>query len=92
MKAEAEAATSANLRLAATQRRRREQSSLMARGGSQPTLGEEAATGDSTLNRTTALRSNLSPAMREAPSVSLMARGAGERRSLPATQPRRAAY
>lgn len=69
MRAEAEATTSANLRLAASQRRRREQQSLIARG-SAPSMGEEASTGDSTLNRTQSLRRNLSPA------GSLMSRGA----------------
>ena len=74
MKAEAEAATSANLRLAATQRRRREQGSLIARGGSQPTLGEDTATGDSPLNRTQTLRTKLGPALAAS---SLIQRGAG---------------
>ena len=44
MKAEAEAATSANRKLAFTQARRREQQSLIARGAPEPTLGDPAAT------------------------------------------------
>ncbi len=42
-RAEAEAAASANRQLAADQRRRREQQSLVARGGPQPSLGDEEA-------------------------------------------------
>lgn len=55
MKAEAEAAASANRKLAADQRRRREQQSLIARGAPQPSLGDEQASGDGVMTKPSAI-------------------------------------
>lgn len=75
MKAEADAATSANQRLAMDQKRRREQQSLIARGAPGG-VGEQPGTGDSPLS--TVMRQGRSR-FRDAPDISqsLIARGAG---------------
>lgn len=68
-KAEAAAAQSANAQLAADQRRRREQSSLIARGAPAPTFGDTGAAGLSPISGSTS-RSTTAKA------GSLMGRGA----------------
>lgn len=68
-KAEASAAQSANAQLAADQRRRREQSSLIARGAPSPTFGDTGAAGLSPLGGSTSRSST-------AKAGSLMGRGA----------------
>lgn len=84
MKAEAEATASANAKLRATQLRRREQQSLIAKGAG-PSLGDESSTGDSPLASTGRPMMAPSP-FRTTPDV-LMARGAGGGASLPGMTP-----
>lgn len=92
MKAEADAATSANQRLAMDQKRRREQQSLIAQGA--PTVGDQAGTGDSPLTVAQKIMRRPGGAFNSAPDISqsLIARGAGQLNpSAPATptQPNR---
>ena len=76
-KAEAEAAASANQKLAADQRRRREQQSLVARGA--PSLGDQVATNDSPLSAVRRIAGSLRrPDGFKPDIVSLMGRGADQ--------------
>jgi len=79
MKAEADAATSANQRLAMDQKRRREQQSLIARGAPGG-VGEQPGTGDSPLSTAQTVMRQAGSRFRDAPDISqsLIARGAGQ--------------
>jgi len=78
MKAEADAATSANRKLAMDQKRRREQQSLIAQGAPNG-LGDQAGTGDSPISPMQRVMQQ-GAMFRGAPDVSrsLIARGAGQ--------------
>lgn len=79
MKAEADAATSANQKLAMDQKRRREQQSLIARGAPGG-VGEQPGTGDSPLSTAHTVFRQAGSLFRYAPDISrsLIARGAGQ--------------
>lgn len=78
MQAEADAATSANRKLAMDQKRRREQQSLIAQGA--PAVGDQPGTGDSPLTTAQKVMRRPGSVFSGAPDVSqsLIARGAGQ--------------
>lgn len=79
--ADVNAVNSANAKLAADNRRRREQKSLLAQGAPQPTMGDTATEDAPLISPSRTLMSRSTSAAR---TTSLLARGAGE----PITRPR----